>query len=41
MTAQGDLDGDGTRSTYSLTIAPDETLTAQVSPEMTREDPEE
>ena len=41
VTARGDLDGDGTRSTYSLTIAPDETLTAQVSPEMTREDPEE
>lgn len=41
VTAQGDLDGDGTRSTYSLTIAPDPSLTAQVEPQMTREDPEE
>src|SRR5690606_2152923 len=41
VVAEGDLDGDGTRSTYSLTIAPDETLEAKVSPQMTRQDPEE
>lgn len=41
VTAHGDLDGDGVRSTYSLTVAPDESVTAQVSATMTREDPEE
>lgn len=41
VTAQGDLDGDGVRSTYSLSIAPDESITAQVATTMTREDPEE
>jgi hypothetical protein len=41
VTAQGDLDGDGVRSTYSLTIAPDESLTAQVATQMTKQDPEE
>lgn len=39
--AEGDLDGDGTRSRYSLTIAPDESLTAVVAKEMTTSDPEE
>ncbi|MBX3262538.1 MAG: hypothetical protein KIS78_10510 [Labilithrix sp.] len=39
--AEGDLDGDGTRSRYALVIAPDESLTAQVAPEMDRTDPEE
>jgi hypothetical protein len=39
--AQGDLDGDGTRSKYSLTIIPDENLTAVVAKEIVREDPEE
>jgi type II secretory pathway pseudopilin PulG len=41
VTAQGDLDGDGTRSTFSLSIAPDESLDAKVTPEMVRQDPEE
>jgi len=41
VTAEGDLDGDGTRSKYTLSIAPDENLTAQVAPQMTRQDPEE
>lgn len=39
--AEGDLDGDGTRSMYSLVIAPDESLTAQVSRDMERTNPEE
>ena len=41
ITAQGDLDGDGSRSTYSLTVAPDDQLEAHVAPQMTRQDPEE
>jgi hypothetical protein len=41
VTAEGDLDGDGTRSKYSLTVAPDESLTAGVRTEMVRTDPEE
>jgi type II secretory pathway pseudopilin PulG len=41
VTAQGDLDGDGIRSTYALSIAPDESITAQVGTAMTREDAEE
>ena len=41
MTAEGDLDGDGTRSRYSLAIAPDESLTAVVATELERVDPEE
>lgn len=41
VTAEGDLDGDGTRSRYSLTIAPDESLTAVVATELERTDPEE
>lgn len=39
--AEGDLDGDGTRSKYSLTVAPDESLTAIVAKDMTTADPEE
>jgi hypothetical protein len=39
--AEGDLDADGTRSKYSLTIAPDESLTAVVAKEMIKTDPEE
>jgi type II secretory pathway pseudopilin PulG len=41
VTAEGDLDGDGLRSTYSLTILPDESLTAQVAPSISRTEPEE
>ena len=41
VTAEGDLDGDGTRSRYSLAIAPDESLTAVVATELERTDPEE
>jgi len=41
VTAEGDLDGDGLRSTYSLAIAPDPTLTAVAAPNMTRKDVEE
>lgn len=41
VTAHGDLDGDGTRSTYSLTIEPDGELEAKVAPEMVEESPEE
>lgn len=41
ITAQGDLDGDGTRSTYALSVAPDDSLEAKVTPQMTRQDPEE
>jgi len=41
VTAEGDLDGDGTRSKYALSIAPDAALTAQVSTDMDRVDPEE
>jgi hypothetical protein len=41
ITAQGDLDGDGQRSTYSLSVAPDDSLEAKVAPQMTRQDPEE
>lgn len=41
VTARGDLDGDGTRSSYALSVEPDETLTAQVAAKMVREDPEE
>jgi type IV pilus assembly protein PilA len=39
--AQGDLDGDGRRSLYSLGVAPDETLTARVAKEMVKTEPEE
>lgn len=41
VTAEGDLDGDGTRSKYSVTVAPDASLTAGVQAEMERSDPEE
>jgi len=41
VVAEGDLDGDGTRSKYALTISPDESLTATVSPNMERSEPEE
>lgn len=41
VSAEGDLDGDGARSLYSLDITPDQGLAAQVSPTMVRKDPEE
>lgn len=41
VVAEGDLDGDGTRSHYGLAVVPDESLTAQVAKEMERTDPEE
>jgi hypothetical protein len=41
VSAQGDLNGDGTRSKYGLTIAPDESLTAIVAKDMEQTDPEE
>ncbi len=40
VTAQGDLDGDGVPSRYSITIKPDESLTAKLG-ELERTDPEE
>jgi len=39
--AEGDLDGDGTLSHYALTVAPDDTLHAKVSPTIDRLNPEE
>jgi type II secretory pathway pseudopilin PulG len=39
--AEGDLDGDGHRSVYSIAIQPDEKLNAQVGTELTKTDPEE
>lgn len=41
VTAQGDLDGDGIRSTYSLAVIPDQGLAAQVAKTMTKTDVEE
>ena len=41
VTAEGDLDGDGIRSSYSLEIIPDQGLAAQVAKTMTRTDAEE
>jgi hypothetical protein len=41
VVAEGDLNGDGTRAKYSLTISPDESLTAIVDKEMKTTDPEE
>jgi hypothetical protein len=41
VTAEGDLDGDGIRSLYSLAIEPDVGLTAQVAKKMTKKDVEE
>lgn len=40
ITAKGDLDGDGIQSTYSVVVAPDDSLTAQVGA-ITKQDPEE
>ena len=41
VTAEGDLDGDGVRSSFSLGVAPDEGLAAQVAKTMTKTDVEE
>ena len=41
VVAEGDLDGDGTRSHYAVTVAPDESLTAMIAREIERIDPEE
>lgn len=41
VVAEGDLDGDGRRSSYSLTVAPDEKLAAQIAGEMVKTEPEE
>ena len=41
VSAEGDLDGDGIRSTYALDITPDQGLAAQVSKTMTKTDGEE
>jgi hypothetical protein len=41
VVAEGDLDGDGTRSRYSIAIAPDESLTARIAKDMERTAPEE
>jgi hypothetical protein len=41
VSAQGDLDGDGVRSSLSLSVAPDEGLTAQVAKTMIKKDVEE
>lgn len=41
VSAEGDLDGDGLRSFYSLEITPDSSLNAQVAKSMTKSDPEE
>ena len=41
VTAQGDLDGDGVRSSYALDIVPDQGLAASVSKSMTKTDPED
>jgi hypothetical protein len=40
VTAEGDLDGDGTRSTFSLTVEPDENLNAKVE-KLVKQDAEE
>lgn len=40
ITARGDLDGDGTKSLYTVTVAPDQSLTAQVGT-IVKQDPEE
>lgn len=40
ITAEGDLDGDGGRSLYAITVEPNAQLTAQITP-MTRRDAEE
>ena len=41
VTAEGDLDGDGARSSYSLEVTPNQGLAAQVEKTMTRKDAEE
>ncbi|MCL2776380.1 MAG: hypothetical protein FWD73_00140 [Polyangiaceae bacterium] len=41
VVAQGDLDGDGVRSMYSLSIEADPSMNAQVSKTIVRQDPEE
>lgn len=41
VTAAGDLDGDGMRSSYSIEILPDGSSTAQVAATMTKKEPEE
>lgn len=41
VVAEGDLDGDGTRSHYGLAVVPDEALNAAPAKEMERTDPEE
>lgn len=41
VTAEGDLDGDGTRSKYTISVAPDESLNAVVAKDVVRVDPEE
>jgi hypothetical protein len=40
VTAEGDLDADGQRSKYSITIIPDDALTAKIGP-LQKADPEE
>lgn len=40
VTAEGDLDGDGIRSTFSLTVEPDENLSAKVE-KIVKQDAEE
>lgn len=40
-TASGDLDGDGVRSTFMLTVQPDEQFNAHVAPQMSKVEPEE
>lgn len=41
VTAHGDLDGDGARSTFLLAVTPDSTFTAHAAPQMSRFEPEE
>lgn len=41
ITATGDLDGDGVRSTFQLTVQPDEQFNAHVAPQMSKVEPEE
>ena len=41
VTAEGDLDGDGIRSSYSLEVTPDQSLTAHPAKTMIKKDVEE
>jgi type II secretory pathway pseudopilin PulG len=41
VSAQGDLDDDGVRSLFSLSVLPDDALSAKVAKTMTKTDPEE